>query len=91
MTAGTVVSTAVRRAAIAVLAVATAAACVIGATDAANATSTRLQRQQPGFGAVVRVAVEQSTIKLDGLRMTAPGQADAGARPVRRWPRFPLG
>jgi hypothetical protein len=84
MTAGTAVSSAVRRATIAVLAVATAAACVIGATDAANATSTRLQRPQQGFGAAVRIAAGLATATLaPGAVNVRTGQQMLAARVPR--------
>jgi hypothetical protein len=83
MTSGIVMSSPLRRAAIAALALATAAACVIGATDAAKAASTR--RQQHGFGAAARVAAGQAaaTLAPDESMLTA-GHATTHSQVLRR-------
>jgi hypothetical protein len=60
-----------RRVWIVAVALALATACVIAATDAANAAATR--RQQLGFGAAARVAVDHAAAKLATSRpMPAP-------------------
>ena len=69
MTSGTISNVLVHRRAVAVLVLAaitlaTVVACVIGATDAANAAT----RRQDGFGAAARVAAARAAARL------APGQ-----------------
>jgi len=59
-----------RRVAIVAVTLAAVTACVIAATDAANAAATR---RQQGFGAAARVAVGQAAAKL------APGQSTPAA------------